>query len=181
MSRATPYVLAWPLVNIYNRRLMMGQVKEAVRAGPLVFVPLSRNVMFADYVDPAERAVACPNQDVVYGLASIALDLSPVIVQVPDLGDRFWVYQIVDLRSDSFVQLGNMYGTTPGFHLLVGPDWHGEHSDGGDRDGVGEIGAVGRRKRDNGSGRQTMRFFFRLPPCISVDLMCEDMPDVESR
>ena len=82
--------------------------------------------MFTDYVDPAERAVACPNQDVVYGLASIALDLSPVVVQVPDFGDRFWVSQIVDLRSDSFVQLGKMYATNPGFYLLVGPHWRGE-------------------------------------------------------
>jgi hypothetical protein len=120
------YFWAWPLVNIYNRRLVMAQVKEAVKAGPLVFAPLNRNAMFTDYVDPAERAVACPNQDVVYGLASIALDLSPVVVQVPDFGDRFWVYQIVDLRSDSFVQLGKMYGTTPGFYLLVGPNWQGE-------------------------------------------------------
>jgi len=120
------YFWAWPLVNIYNRRLVMAGVKEAVKAGPLVFAPLNRNAMFTDYVDPEERAVACPNQDVVYGLASIALDISPVVVQVPDFGDRFWVYQIVDLRSDSFVQLGKMYGTTPGFYLLVGPNWQGE-------------------------------------------------------
>jgi hypothetical protein len=59
---------------------------------------------------------------VVYGVGSLALDLSPVVIQVPDFGDRFWVYQIVDLRSDSFVQLGKMYGTTPGFYLLVGPN-----------------------------------------------------------
>jgi len=120
------YFWAWPPVNIYNRRLVMAQVKEAVKAGPLVFAPLNRNAMFTDYVDPAERAVACPNQDVVYGLASIALDLSPVVVQVPDFGDRFWVYQIVDLRSDSVAQLGKMYGTTPGFYLLVGRNWQGE-------------------------------------------------------
>jgi hypothetical protein len=110
------YFWTWPLLNIYNRRLVMAEVKEAVRAGPLVFAPLNRNAMFTDYVDPEERAVACPNQDVVYGLALIALDVSPVVVQVPDFGDRFWVYQIVDLRSDSFVQLEKMYGTTPGFY-----------------------------------------------------------------
>ena len=45
---------------------------------------------------------------------------------MPDFGKRFWVYQIVDLRTDSFVQLGQMHGTTPGFYLLVGPDWAGE-------------------------------------------------------
>ena len=48
------------------------------------------------------------------------------MIQVPDFGSRFWVYQIVDLRTDSFVQLGKMYGTTPGFYLLVGPNWKGE-------------------------------------------------------
>ena len=56
----------------------------------------------------------------------IALDISPVVVQVPDFGGRFWVYQMVDLRTDGFVQLGNLYGTTLGLYLLVGPDWHGE-------------------------------------------------------
>lgn len=36
-----------------------------------------------------------------------------------------WVYQVVDLRTDGFAQLGKMYGTTPGFYLLVGPNWQG--------------------------------------------------------
>jgi hypothetical protein len=33
---------------------------------------------------------------------------------------------MVDLRTDGFVQLGKMYGTTPGFYLLVGPNWQGD-------------------------------------------------------
>ena len=48
------------------------------------------------------------------------------MIQVPDFGDRFWVYQIVDVRTDSFADVGKMYGTTPGFYLLVGPDWKEE-------------------------------------------------------
>ena len=120
------YFWAWPLVNMYNRRLHFMQVKEMVRQGPLMESPVNRLVMLTDYVDPEERAIACPNQDVVYGIGALALDISPVVVQVPDFGDRFWVYQVVDLRTDSFVQLGKMYGTTPGFYLLVGPDWKGE-------------------------------------------------------
>jgi hypothetical protein len=36
------------------------------------------------------------------------------------------VYQIVDLRTDSFVQLGRMYGSSRGFYLLAGPGWQGE-------------------------------------------------------
>jgi len=120
------YFWSWPMVNIYNRRLAFSPLKEAVRIGPLVLAPPNHNAMFTDYIDPGERAVACPNQDVVYGQAVLALDVSPVVLQVPDFGDRFWVYQVVDLRTDSFVQLGKMYGTTPGFYLLVGPNWRGE-------------------------------------------------------
>jgi hypothetical protein len=73
-----------------------------------------------------ERIVACPNQDVAYGGGSLGLDVSPVVMQVPDFGERFWVYQAVDLRTDGFARLGKMYGTTPGFYLLVGPHWCGE-------------------------------------------------------
>ena len=120
------YFWTWPMMNIFSRRLHFATVKEAVRSGPLMSAPLNQIAMLTDYVDPEERAVACPNQDVVYGLGLIAFDLSPVVVQVPDFADRFWVYQIVDLRTDSFVQLGRMYGTTPGFYLLVGPNWEGE-------------------------------------------------------
>src|SRR5262249_3359200 len=58
------YFWAWPMVNIYNRRLAFAALKEAVKAGPLVMAPPNHNAMFTDYVDPDERAVACPNQDV---------------------------------------------------------------------------------------------------------------------
>ena len=120
------YFWAWPMVNIYNRRLHFMQVKEIMRQGPLMEAPANRLAMLTDYVDPDERSVACPNQDVVYGIGALALDISPVVVQVPDFGDRFWVYQVVDLRTDSFVQIGKMYGTAPGFYLLVGPNWNGD-------------------------------------------------------
>jgi hypothetical protein len=117
---------AWPLVNLFNRRIAFSKMKEQRYVGPLLEAPLNRLTMLMDYVDPEERNVACPNQDVVYGLGMLALDVSPVVIQVPDFGDRFWIYQIVDLRTDSFVKLGKMHGSTSGFYLLVGPDWNGE-------------------------------------------------------
>jgi hypothetical protein len=120
------YFWAWPLVNVFNRRQFFATVKQQQYQGPLMQAPLNQLTMLTDYVAPEERAVACPNQDVVYGMGSLALDVSPVVIQVPDFGNRFWVYQIVDLRTDGFAQLGKMYGTTPGFYLLAGPDWHGD-------------------------------------------------------
>jgi len=114
------YFWAWPLVNIYNKRLNFKEVPEPMMVGPGPAAPLNQVAMLTDYIEPEERLVACPNQDVVYGAGSLALDVSPVMIQVPDFGDRFWVYQMVDLRTDGFVQLGKMYGTTPGFYLMVG-------------------------------------------------------------
>jgi hypothetical protein len=117
---------AWPLVNVYNRRIANDQVPDFIYAGPVPLAPVNRLAMLTNYITPEERLVACPNQDVVYGAGSVALDRSAVVIQVPDFGDRFWVYQIVDLRTDSFANLGKMYGTTPGFYMLVGPNWSGE-------------------------------------------------------
>ena len=45
--------------------------------------------MLHDYIEPSERAVACPNQDVVYGQSVLALDREPFVIQVPDFGERF--------------------------------------------------------------------------------------------
>ena len=117
---------AWPLVNVYSRRLAYEKATDIVLSGPVPVAPPNLLGMLTDYIVPEERIVACPNQDVVYGVGALALDQSPVVIQVPDFGDRFWVYQIVDLRTDSFADLGKMYGSTPGFYLLAGPNWNGD-------------------------------------------------------
>ena len=87
--------------------------------------PPNQLCMLTDYVVPEERVVACPNQDVVYGFSVLDLGKEPVVIQVPDFGDRFWVYQVVDQRTDSFADLGKMYASKAGLYLLVGPDWAG--------------------------------------------------------
>ncbi|MFY0727367.1 DUF1254 domain-containing protein [Pseudomonas sp. NFX15] len=127
MMAREAYFWGWPMANIFNRRQAFKDLPEPGLMGGIVPVaPINRLSMLSDYIDPAERLVACPNQDVVYGAGSIALDIEPVVLQVPDFDGRFWVYQVVDLRSDSFAELGKMYNTQPGFYLLVGPDWNGK-------------------------------------------------------
>ena len=116
---------AWPLVNMQSRRLWCERVSERAYLGAAPVAPLNELTMLTDYFPPDVRAVACPNQDVVYGAGLLALDKSAVVIQVPDFGKRFWVYQVVDGRTDSFAQLGTMHGTAPGFYLLAGPDWQG--------------------------------------------------------
>ncbi|MEN4397638.1 DUF1254 domain-containing protein [Mycolicibacterium senegalense] len=125
------YLWGWPLVNMRNRHDQITQAPQpSLLNGVLPVAPQGHLAMLSDYVDPAETFVTCPNQDVVYGLAYFDLDAQPVIVQVPDFGDRFWVYCLYDQRTDQFGELGKPYGTQPGFYLLAGPSWKGDKPDG---------------------------------------------------
>src|SRR5262245_47277442 len=64
---------AWPLVNVYNRRLTYVKVPEIMMAGPVPAGPPNHLGMLTNYIVPEERIVACPNQDVVYGNGALAL------------------------------------------------------------------------------------------------------------
>jgi hypothetical protein len=121
------YVWGWPLVNNRNRAEAVKGLPEPGRLGDIVPAsPPGYIAMLTDYIKAEERFVTCPNQDTVYGAGFQRLDNTPVVVQVPDFGDRFFTYQIVDHRTDSFASIGKQYGTKPGFYLLVGPHWKGD-------------------------------------------------------
>ena len=92
---------------------VLASAEPGVMGGVMPCGPLNEIGMLTDYVTPDERFVACPNQDVVYGFGILSLDVEPAVVQVPDIGDRFWVYQIADQRTDAFGGLGQQYGTQP--------------------------------------------------------------------
>jgi hypothetical protein len=120
------YFWAWPMMNLQNRLATFRPLKDfALSGGVLPVGPVNEVTMLTDYIAPSERAVACPNQDVVYGQAVLDLAKEPVVIQAPDFAGRFFVYQIVDQRTDSFADIGAMYATQPGFYLLAGPDWNG--------------------------------------------------------
>jgi hypothetical protein len=120
------YVWGWPLVNSHNRRAAFGKAPELGLLGGVVpAAPIGQVAMLTNYISPDETFVTCPNQDVVYGAGYFALDKEPVVFQVPDFGDRFWVYALYDGRTDEFSEIGKPYGTKPGFYLIVGPAWNG--------------------------------------------------------
>jgi len=120
------YFWGWPMMNIHNRKVTFEKLPEpGYISGIVPAAPPNQLTMLRDYVAPEERIVACPNQDVVYGFGVLDFTREPVVIQVPDFKDRFWVYQVVDQRTDSFANFGKMYGTKPGLYLLTGPGWNG--------------------------------------------------------
>ena len=120
------YFWAWPMTNLHNRRAAFKDVPEPGLMGGIVpIAPTNQIAMLRDYIEPQERLVACPNQDVIYGFGVLSLEGEPMIIQVPDFKGRFWVFQLGDQRTDGFGELGAMYASKPGFYLLVGPNWKG--------------------------------------------------------
>lgn len=122
----TAYLWGWPLANLHNRLGVMAAVPAPGLIGAVFpAAPPGYLAMLHDYVLAEGRMVACPNRDVVYGFGMIDALIEPSVIQVPDFGDRFWLYQGVDQRTDSFVRLGTMYRTKPGAYLLAPSGWRG--------------------------------------------------------
>ena len=124
------YLWGWPLVNSINRARAFAEAPEPGLLGGVVPVAYGRNAMLTNYISPDQTFVTCTNQDVVYGTGYMALDKEPIVFQVPDFGDRFWVYAHYDARTDEFSEIGKQYGTKPGFYLIGGPNWKGEKPNG---------------------------------------------------
>ena len=130
------YVWGYAMVNSHNRRAAFQYVTgqngnvPGWNGGVLPMAPIGELAMLNDYIKPEQTFVACPNQDVAYGAGFAALNKEPIVFQVPDFGDRFWVYALYDARTDEFAEIGKPYSTKPGFYLIVGPNWKGEKPSG---------------------------------------------------
>jgi len=121
------YIWGWALVDMQSRHALFSKIPhKGLYGGALPAAPVGELTMLSDYMKPKQRFVTCPNQDVVYGAGFFSLDKEPVVLQVPDFKDRFWVYQVVNQRSDEYGKFGRQYNTEPGHYLLVGPNWKGE-------------------------------------------------------
>ena len=120
------YLWGWPLVAVSNQATTLTKAPEPVLLnGALPVAPMNQVTMLTGYISPAEVFIGDPNQDVVYGVGFLSLEQEPVVVQIPEFGDRFWTFPVYDARTDQMSQLGQQYGTKPGFYMIVGPNWKG--------------------------------------------------------
>jgi hypothetical protein len=79
------------------------------------------------------KDVITPNADTPYSMAMLDLRAEPVAVQVPEVSDRYYVMQFVDLFGTNPHYVGTRAtGTKAGTYLAVGPRWDGKGGDGFD-------------------------------------------------
>lgn len=71
--------------------------------------------------------VVSPNADTLYSMAWLDLTNTPIILDLPDTGDRYYVMQFLDAWTNDFASLGSRTtGNRAGTFLIAGPGFDGE-------------------------------------------------------
>ena len=68
-----------------------------------------------------------PNQDAQYSIGWMDLTDGPVILTHPEMGNRYFVFEIADIFSDNFAYVGKLTtGGNASAYALIPPGWKGE-------------------------------------------------------
>ncbi|HEV3263474.1 MAG TPA: DUF1254 domain-containing protein [Gemmataceae bacterium] len=119
------YIYGFPYV--YMSEVRWGQVAAPV--DPEVLPHAALNHFWHNKVmgGPESQAGGSPNNDTLYSIAWLDLSKEPVILSVPDVGDRYYTMEIASFDSDNFAYVGmRTTGTKAGDYAIVGPSWKGE-------------------------------------------------------
>ncbi|AYC32392.1 DUF1254 domain-containing protein [Pseudomonas cavernae] len=68
-----------------------------------------------------------PNQDTLYSWGWLDLRQGPVVLSHPDMGDRYFTFEIADMYSDNFAYVGKRStGSAAGAYAILPPGWNGK-------------------------------------------------------
>ncbi len=111
-------------------------------AYPLVIMKISQDMMFTvpfrppshanhfihfkRLAMPQNRAVVLGNRNTLYSVGWVDLSRGPVLFEIPDMGERYFVMPLLDAWSNTFKSLGSRTtGQGAQKYLLVNADWEG--------------------------------------------------------
>ena len=75
---------------------------------------------------PEDRWVVNPNADTLYSSAWLDLREGPRVLHVPDMGQRYFSFQLLDAWTEVVGYVSRRTGDEKGGdYLIAGPDWNG--------------------------------------------------------
>jgi hypothetical protein len=116
------YIYGYSMITTEVTRMQMSNVPKAegLRA------PMGQFLNVPRYPPADYRGVSAPNADTLYSLAWVDLS-EPQVVSHPDMGKRFYLFEMVDLWMTIVETPGSRIdGGKSGHYLLTGPGWKGE-------------------------------------------------------
>ncbi len=105
----------------------LSQIQRAVTSGfgSQPATPFNQFSHAHQLADPADTFVSV-NNDTIYSIAMIDTSGGPVTLQVPSVGERYFVLQFVDAWTNNFAYVGTRAtGPDGGTFLLTPPGWTG--------------------------------------------------------
>ncbi len=124
------YVFGFPYVYLPSLRWdWVTQPKPPGNATP--YAPLNHFDHSRTLADASYRGGGAPNQDTLYSRAWVDVRKEPVILSHPDMGNRYFTFELSSIDSDNFAYVGQRTsGSKAGSFAIVGPDWKGTLPDG---------------------------------------------------
>lgn len=89
-------------------------------------VPINQFLYKKTFPDPSFKEVVSPNADTLYTQAWLDLSKEPMILSVPDMGDRYYLFPMLDQWTNVFFSPGTRTtGNDKGNFAITGPSWQG--------------------------------------------------------
>ena len=119
------YVFGFPYVYLPTVRWSWVTVPKPA-GGPTPYAAVNQFHHVRNLADASYRDGGSPNNDTLYSIAWVDVSKEPVILSHPDMGDRYFTFQLSSIDSDNFAFVGKRTtGGNAGSFALVGPAWKG--------------------------------------------------------
>ncbi|NBM20489.1 DUF1254 domain-containing protein [Streptomyces sp. GC420] len=116
---------------IYNAQLRHRWVAEEPDTETTPYAAVNHFWHAGKLFDASDREGVAPNNDTLYSFAWVDLSTEPVVLSHPDMGDRYFTFELVGITSDNYDYVGQRAtGPNAGAFALVGPGWSGELPEG---------------------------------------------------
>jgi len=124
------YIFGFPYV--YLPSLRWDWVTQPKAPGNITpYAPLNHFFHTRTLADASYRGGGSPNQDTLYSIAWVDVSKEPIILSHPNMGDRYFTFELASIDSDNFAYVGKRTtGGKAGSFALVGPGWKGTLPDG---------------------------------------------------
>ena len=112
---------------IYNAKLRHDWVTKKQDPDVIPYAAVNQFWHATRLLDAGFRAGGCPSTDALYSIAWLDLSKQPIILSHPDMGERYFTFQLAAFTSDNFGYVGQRTtGSAAGDFAIVGPGWGGE-------------------------------------------------------
>ena len=99
------YIFAFPYLYLPGLRWSWVTVPKP-SAGVTPYAPLNHFFHVQSIADASYRDGGSPSEDTLYSIAWVDVSREPVILSHPDMGDRYFAFELASFDSDNFAYVG---------------------------------------------------------------------------